>query len=413
MSWETSLLRRLYVYLWLFKLTRFGKVLVLFGVLAASFVAWSVEILSFYLFSALFAVGFFSFLFNLMWRTRFEMRLSMPDRVVAGAFLRAVVDVRNTGRLPAYDVGVSFVLLPAGLREVTVENYIPVLSPGESARLFLSIHAAQRGSYRLPPLRCFSAFPLRLLRSGASRLPVGNLLVLPSFTALENINVPVSPRYQIGGVALTANIGESPEYIGNRMFQAGDSIRRLDIRAWGRVGAPVVREYQEEYFLRLAVVLDTFVAHSTLRHPRRLSRLESAISLTAAMVDALSRGEYLLDIFAAGPELYNFRAGRGAPPFDNVLEILSCIEPCHTNPFRVITPALADELGNISTVLFVFLDWDKDRREMTRIAAECGCRTRVLVVREGNTTLPAESDGEISLTCITPDTLRSGGVTSL
>lgn len=413
MSWETSLIRRLFVYFWFFKLTRFGKVLVAFGLIAASFIAWSVEILSFYLFTMLFTAGCFTLLLNTLWRTRLEMRLLLPDRVVAGGLLQGVVEVRNAGRLPAYDAGVSFILLPSGLRETTVETYIPVLMPGESAQLPLSIRASQRGSYRLPPLQGFSAFPLRLLRSGASRRSVGNLLVLPPFTRLENINVPVSPRYQIGGVALTASIGESPEYIGNRMFQAGDSIRRLDMRAWGRVGAPVVREYQEEYFLRLAIVLDTYMARSPLRLSRKSAQLESAISLTAAMADALSRGEYLLDIFAAGPELYNFSAGRGAPPFDNVLEILSCIEPCRTNPFQVITPALADELGNISTVLFVFLDWDKDRREMARIAAECGCGIRVLILREGKTTLPVESDGELSVTCITPETVRSGGVTSL
>jgi hypothetical protein len=36
-------------------------------------------------------------------------------------------------------------------------------------------------------------------------------------------------------------------------------VRRIDFRSWARLGKPVVREYQEEYYCRIALILDTHV----------------------------------------------------------------------------------------------------------------------------------------------------------
>ena len=70
--------------------------------------------------------------------------------------------------------------------------------------------------------------------------------------------------------------------------------------------------------------------------------LESAISLSASIADSLSATEHLIDIFAAGPELYVFRAGRQLAHFDNVLEILASVAPCDKDPFGKVTPAVAE-----------------------------------------------------------------------
>ena len=404
MKWESAIIKPLFLYVWNFKLTNYGRILIFVGLFSSMFVSGSLDILTFDLFAILFFTGFFAMMLNYVWRTKFDITVKMPDRVVAGATLHGIAKVRNAGWLPAYDVGAAFFYLPAGLHHKNRDTYIESLPAGDSTEIPFLLEAMRRGSYPLPPYRAYTAFPFRLLRSGTSRKPVGNLLVLPAFTPAESIDVPVSLRYQPGGVALTSNIGESPEYIGNREFRPGDSIRRLDMRAWGRIGQPVVREYQEEYYLRIALVLDTYTRGS-LRRRQDQDRLEAAISLTATIVDALSRGEYLLDIFAAGPELYNLRTGRGASHFDTVLEILACIESCKTNPFDIITPALADELGKISTVIFVFLDWDDTRREMVRTAVECGCSGRVFIVNEGKTTLPPEPYESVETTVLRPEAI--------
>jgi hypothetical protein len=93
-----------------------------------------------------------------------------------------------------------------------------------------------------------------------------------------------------------------------------------------------------------------------------------------------------------------------------VLEILSSIDACRTNPFGIVTPALADELGNISTVLCVLLDWDESRLQLARAAAESGCSVKILIVREGPTTLPLDgvSAWADSITVLSPEAIREG-----
>ena len=49
----------------------------------------------------------------------------------------------------------------------------------------------------------------------------------------------------------------------------GDPLRKIHWRSWARRGKPVVKEYQEEYFSRIALVLDTFL-------PRRPAPARSA-----------------------------------------------------------------------------------------------------------------------------------------
>ena len=170
-----------------------------------------------------------------------------------------------------------------------------------------------------------------------------------------------------------------------------------------------MREYQEEYYCRVALVLDTFVPRG--RKPARdgFPDLEAAISLSTSVAEALSRGEYLIDLFAAGPELYVFRAGRHTAHFENILEIVACVDACRDNPFDKVAPALADELTNISTVICVFLDWDATRRQLARTAVEMGCSVKILIVRDGETTEPIDFD-EGSVVPLTIAQIRDGGI---
>jgi len=143
-----------------------------------------------------------------------------------------------------------------------------------------------------------------------------------------------------------------------------------------------------------------------------LPMVAAAVSLAASVADALAQGEYIIDIFAAGPELYVFRAGRHTAHFENVLEILACIDACRENPFQTVSPAVAEELGNISAAICVLLDWDSSRRELARTVLEAGSSLKVLIARDGAPTEPLdETDGDISQYSL--EQIRKGGLETL
>ena len=96
----------------------------------------------------------------------------------------------------------------------------------------------------------------------------------------------------------------------------------------------------------------------------------------------------MVDILAAGPEVYEVSAGRSLAYLDNILDVLAGLEPCPDAPFAAIGPALFEKLARITTVVAVLQDWDEPRERFLREVKALGTAVHVIVVHEGATTLP-------------------------
>ncbi len=368
---------------WRDELTPAGKCLV-WGICVTGLGTITLQVPIYQLFCGLVALLAVGAMAGFVLRPRVAIQGDLPELVTAGRPVTATFTLRNLRRrLPAYDVGLAIFGLPESFSSDADGDLVPRLGPGETAALPVSIVPKRRGRYQLPDLRAYSVFPFYLGRSGKSAKPLSPLLVLPSFEPLGAFALPVGSRHQPGGITLTARVGESPEYIGNRDYGPGEPVRRLDFRAWARTGKPVVREYQEEYYSRVALVLDTFVAPGRRPPPGGFADFEAAVSLTAAVAESLSHGEYVIDLFAAGPELHVFRSGRHTASFEQVLRILAGVEPSRSDPFESLGPAVGEELSQVSTVVLVMLGWSESRRRLCERAIQAGCRIKpIFVVRD-------------------------------
>jgi uncharacterized protein (DUF58 family) len=397
-------------YLWRYKLTPAGRFL-FWSVLCTSAGLATVAIPVYQLFCVLFSAYIVVWLTNLLYRPRLNVKGDLPARVTAGELITIDIELTNESWRPAYDLMLWLIGLQKSIKFESAFTAIPRLAPGQSGVLPLELRPTRRGVYELPDLRPHSTFPFNLMRSGSTRFPLKPLIVMPQFHVLRSIDVPVGLRYQPGGVALSSNVGESPEYIGNRDYVPGEPVRRLDFRSWARLARPVVREYQEEYYCRIALILDTWIPKRRLP-PEGFAELEAAISISASIADSLSATEHLIDIFAAGPELYVFRAGRQLAHFDNVLDILASVASCQDDPFEKVTPVVADELTSITTSICVFLDWDDSREELANTIIESGCQLKLIIVRDAPVSKPVPDDlGEVVF--LTPAQIQSGGIETL
>lgn len=409
MNWERSAVYRYLRYLWTYRFTAGGKWVIAGLFFSAALGSATVEIPIYQIFCALFVLLCVDRFAGFLLRPILAVRGTFPAQATVGQVVTGRYELVNQGKRTAYDLGLRFFRLPRSFSASEPETTLGHLKSGQQLSTTVGLRPHRRGLYLLPPPRAYSTFPFNLTRDGRSQAETPKVLVLPHFHPLAGLDIPIGTRYQPGGIALTSNVGESPEYIGNREYVPGDSARRIDHRSWARLARPVVREYQEEYYCRVALVLDTFVPPRRRAGREGFADLEAAISLSAAVADALSRGEYLIDLFAAGPELYVFRAGRHTAHFENILEIVACVEACRRNPFETIAPALADELTNISTVIGVFLDWDASRRHLARTAVEMGCSVKVLIVRDGETSEPIDFD-EGQVVSLSSVQIQQGGI---
>lgn len=382
---------RFFMWLAAFRVTPMGWLVFLGWALATAMGVSSIDRPVYVVVCVWTAPGVIAFLLGWILWPRLTVRADLPDRAAVGQPLSIRCTLHNNRRRPIFSAGAGLFLLPLEFDHQGKPDTVDTIGPGASETCQVTIIPRRRGVYRMPPIKAFSTFPLNLYRTPAGESAAWSLLVLPHFHPIHQIDVPIGMRYQPGGIALTSHIGESPEYIGNRDYVPGDPIRHIDFRAWARLARPAVREYQEEYYCRIALVLDTFTGKKNPPTPAGFPDFEAAVSLTAAIADALSRGEYLIDLFAAGPELHIFRAGRHTAHFDNVLEILAGVGHTVDNPFERLAPALVEELSNISTVVCVFLDWDESREHLLRAATEAGCSIKCIVVRDGDTTRPLDA----------------------
>lgn len=365
--------------------TRRTQVFVLFGVAAGLLLAASA--------------------FAFLRRPRVLLDCRLPQRVTAlqPVAVRVTVSAAAGGKLPLLQLsfprprkwGSSVIPSPR-------ETWL-ACGPGQPTQAAVTLNVLRRGRYLLRGAAVCATDPLRIAATRATALPDQMVLAYPRFYSMEEFFVPLGRRYQPGGIPLSSNTGDSIEFTGVREYRAGDPIRHIHWPSFARRGQPVVKEYQEEYFCRIALILDTFREKKAMEAGVRA--FEAAISVVASIADFFSRSEYIVDILAAGPDVYEVSAGRSLAYLENILDVLACLEPCHEPPFATIGPHLFERLAQITTVVAVLQDWDQPRVDFLRQVKSLGTAVRAIVVHDGATReswqAAGQELGEISQ--MTPD----------
>ena len=315
-----------------------------------------------------------------IFRPYVSIESDFPERAAAGQPVVARVSLRNLRRIPAYEVGANVLGVSEYFETNLDENLIARLGPGERATISVVLTASRRGRYQLPRLRAYSSFPFALGRSGKVSQPLPELLVTPKFEPLIALNLPTSHHYHPGGITLISHVGESPEYIGNREYIPGEPVRRLDFRAWARLGKPVVREYQEEFHTRVGIMLDTFVPTRGRRATEESAELEAAISLAAALASAYSKGESVIDLLAIGPTWHALGARAREGRFEELLALLADVEASADDPFHEAVSRRRGELRGLASVVVILLSWSERRKEMLDEIAQHGSRLKTILI---------------------------------
>jgi len=261
-------------------------------------------------------------------------------------------------------------------RRVAVrEGALPPVPPKQQVEIALELTPLRRGLVRFAGVTLARPDPLGLFRA-LQRIPLPqSVLILPRRYPLPPIPLPGAMKYQQGGVALAANIGQSDEFVSLRDYKRGDPPRHIHWRSWARTGKPIVKEFEDEFFVRHALVLDTFTErpHS--------EAFEEAVSVAASFACTALTQESLLDLMFVGPEAYCFTAGRGLAHADQMLEVLASVQPCRERTFEVLESLVMNHVSAVSGCICVLLAWDEPRRRFVEKLKMLGLPVLVLVIR--------------------------------
>lgn len=399
-----------------------GKVATGIAIIAAALGVDTRQTMAFQIFAVTAAALVIALVAAKSMRPRFEIERNAPRLVTAGQEFSYRVWVRNAGAKTAQglsffeqiaDPRPSLALFRASLRFPTYRGWwrlvmqaqpvlledatVPPLRPGERVMVEVRGHARRRGTFELTGATVAQAEPLGMVRALA-RLPVaGSMVVLPRRYALDPLAFAGARRYQQGGVTLANSVGDSEEFVGLREYRPGDPLQRIHWKSFARLGEPVVREFQDEFFERHALVLDTFAG------AQQAEAFEEAVSVAASFACTLDTQESLLDLLFVGSEAYSFTAGRGQLQVGTLVEILAGVRASTDKSFSVLAQTLLAKRGALSGCMLILLDCDAPRMDLVRHLQASGVALRVLLIAARE---PAQLP--VGWTLLTPGRIQEG-----
>jgi uncharacterized protein (DUF58 family) len=335
-------------------------------------------------------------------RMKFSAQRSLPKFGSVGQPLRYTVSIRNAGNRAQFGLQVlddladprptlhefiavskatgrksfSLSVVPDAQRVRPLKpQSVPPLIPNRDVDLELDLVPLKRGVLHFNSVTLARPDLFMLFRAFRTVKLPGALTILPKRYALPQIALPGAQRYQHGGVALAASIGESEEFVSLRDYRPGDPMRRIHWRSWAKAGRPVVKEFQDEFFVRHALILDTF------SEAEDVAVFEEAVSVAASFACTIDTQESLLDLLFVGPQAFCFTIGRGVAHADQMLELLASVTSCADKPFSSLEQLVVEHASAVSGCICIFLAWDEPRRQLVQKLNTLGVPVLVLVIR--------------------------------
>lgn len=260
-------------------------------------------------------------------------------------------------------------------RIATLENAaVPPIPPQGEVETQIAVTPLRRGLFRFAGLTLSRTDPFGLFRAFAKIPAPETMLILPKRYPLPEIILPGTTRFHQGGVALASNVGQSDEFVSLREYRRGDPLRRIHWRSWARIGKPIVREFEDEFFARYAMVLDTF-SDEPFSEP-----FEEAVSVAASFACAIRTQESLLDLLFVGAQAYCFTTGRGLAHVDQMLEILASVRVCTDKPFETLETLALNHADAVSGCICILLSWNEPRRRFVKKLKALDIPVRVVVI---------------------------------
>jgi uncharacterized protein (DUF58 family) len=303
-----------------------------------------------------------------------SVALRVPQRVALGDELCITIEIANEGSRDLQRLRTEPPPLGWDGRYSELPADLDALPSGGRERAYARARFVARGAHHLDPFRVAALVPLGLAQ-GAPQLTAGaSFMVVPRVARVTTLGAAVRRRHQPGGVAGASRTGDASDLCGVRPYRPGDALRDLHARSWARHGSPMVRQYQEEYFTRIGVVVDTDAAASSPAH------LEAALSLAAGVIARLCNGEALVDVLVTGERAERLSLGRHTASLERALDVLGGLDATRGFDSAAVLAQLAPHLGQLSSVVFVALTWDAARSALVAAIESRSVATTVLVV---------------------------------
>ncbi len=257
-------------------------------------------------------------------------------------------------------------LIKRNLGALFTETELPVLFPATQESVESSFIPQRRGYIRFKGIRIIRKDIFGLTKRSRVITAPASVLIFPKMYAVPKSILPGTRKYQEGETALIRKVGDSEEFLSIREYQPGDPLKRIHWRSFAKLGKPMVKETQDQFASRHALILDTFSENGDD------AVFEDAVSIATSFVAAPHAPDVLLDLLFVGTQSYCMTCGRGAADYSYLMEILACVIPASGVTFTSLSEHVMRHVTTVSGCIMVLLTLDPDRLHLVRSLAGSG-----------------------------------------
>ena len=208
------------------------------------------------------------------------------------------------------------------------------------------------------------------------------LLILPKrYRINESFELPGGSNALPGGTNASWSTGNSDEFVSLRDYRESDSAKKIHWPSSVKRHKPVVREYQDEYFLRQSLILDVHTDNPIL--------LEEAVSVATsfllrmteknASVDLVYCAEQPITVSGGGSGATSSSGGQGQQ-----LEALATLQSS-TQPFFLLAEFVRTKARGLTGCVIVCCEWTEEHQQLQRFFESKGVPTTALIIVQPET----------------------------
>ena len=351
------------------------------------------QTISYQLAGLMFALMVTAILFGLLWKPKLDVKRVLPNQVTASMPMGYWLEITNLGRYTERDLVVhdrlrqprisyeEFQTIRTQSRQAANNRFdramgfqqwvrlrhlrrgielepqsVPAIPPGGTARIKVDAISRRRGWIYFSSIQLLRPDPLGLFRARHTVVAPQALLSLPKRYRAPMINLRSGRRHHKGGLSLAMAVGDAQEFASLRDYRAGDPRKHIHWRSYAKTGNLIVREYQDEYFDRHALVVDTHVA--TLQS----DLFEGVVSVAASIATGERPRDSILDVIFSGQDIIQLSEGRGLGASSLALTYLAEAQPSEDSDLDQLSEMLHFRASQMASVILVIAGWDERRQ---------------------------------------------------
>ncbi len=245
-----------------------------------------------------------------------------------------------------------------------------------SVTLSLTLDPLRRGITQLIAMEILQPDSFGLYRATSKVSCYESLIVLPKRYQVPDLKLSGRRQHNIGGVNNASSVGDAQEFTSLREYQPGDSIRNIHWNSWAKTSQPIVKQYQEEYFSRYGLILDTFSDND------KTAQFEDAVSLAASFVSSLTNLDSIIDLMFVSNKAYQMSTGRGVMQRENLLEVLASVSISKNKNVNELHSIILKNIAILSSAILIFITWDKQRKKIVKLLQQSNIPYRAFIILE-------------------------------